>query len=297
MPIEITTPPARLVHGRRDLPGLAEARWRTGRRRRAAVHAGERQGRAGCGIHRQRHPQHRARCAKAWRARQGRARARLPARGRGDAAGSRCACGRRRPRACRCTPTQPLPHRSRANIFRQENRCPPPLFPRAPGHAVPQSNWHVDLATLEPTGKGGRIRERDVLAAATGKPMPLAVPEAPMQRSRRQPHAPHHRRADDVQRAEHRSGHPHLPLRCDPVGGVAPAAQIRGRLRPRPGRPVLHRHHRQTHGKRPADSPHARGPLGWRPRSAAHAHPHRHRRGHGRGPARAGDPRCAAGFA
>jgi pyruvate dehydrogenase E2 component (dihydrolipoamide acetyltransferase) len=64
----------------------------------------------------------------------------------------------------------------------------PPGKP-APSAAVPASprarraakQRDVDLATLEPTGTGGRIRERDVLAAAAaGKPMP-PIPDASMQ--------------------------------------------------------------------------------------------------------------------
>lgn len=48
-----------------------------------------------------------------------------------------------------------------------KSRTEAPASPRARRAA---KTHHVDLATLAPTGKGGRIRERDVLAAATAVP-------------------------------------------------------------------------------------------------------------------------------
>lgn len=57
----------------------------------------------------------------------------------------------------------------------------PPASPRARRAA---KTHHVDLSTLAPTGKGGRIRERDVLAAST-KPMPTSMREVPITTMRR----------------------------------------------------------------------------------------------------------------
>lgn len=56
-----------------------------------------------------------------------------------------------------------------------------PASPRARRAA---KTHHVELATLAPTGKGGRIRERDVLAAST-KPTPTSMREVPVTTMRR----------------------------------------------------------------------------------------------------------------
>ena len=51
-----------------------------------------------------------------------------------------------------------------------------PVSPRAARRAVQEG---VDLRAVQGTGKGGRIRESDVLAAMTGKPSPAAVAPSP----------------------------------------------------------------------------------------------------------------------
>lgn len=57
-------------------------------------------------------------------------------------------------------------------------------FPSSPRARRAAKTHHVDLSTLAPTGKGGRIRERDVLAAST-KPIPTSTREVPITTMRR----------------------------------------------------------------------------------------------------------------
>lgn len=58
------------------------------------------------------------------------------------------------------------------------------LTPASPRARRAAREHHVDLTTLSPTGKGGRIRERDVLAAASG-PTPASMREVPTTAMRR----------------------------------------------------------------------------------------------------------------
>ncbi|MFN0075549.1 MAG: dihydrolipoamide acetyltransferase family protein [Prosthecobacter sp.] len=62
-----------------------------------------------------------------------------------------------------------------------KSRTETPASPRARRAAKAHQ---VELSTLGPTGKGGRIRERDVLAAST-KPMPTSMREVPITTMRR----------------------------------------------------------------------------------------------------------------
>lgn len=57
-------------------------------------------------------------------------------------------------------------------------------FPSSPRARRAAKELRVDLATLDPTGKGGRIRERDVLAAST-KPTPATMRVVPISTMRR----------------------------------------------------------------------------------------------------------------
>lgn len=71
------------------------------------------------------------------------------------------------------------------SVDRPQSATPPvPASPRARRAARELS---VDLAGLQPTGRGGRIRERDVLAASAATPDPTAtmheVPLTPMRRT------------------------------------------------------------------------------------------------------------------
>lgn len=62
-----------------------------------------------------------------------------------------------------------------------EAKTQTPASPRARRAA---KTHHVELSTLAPTGKGGRIRERDVLVAST-KPTPTSMREVPITAMRR----------------------------------------------------------------------------------------------------------------
>lgn len=62
-----------------------------------------------------------------------------------------------------------------------KTRTETPASPRARRAA---REHHVDLSSLSPTGKGGRIRERDVLSAASG-PTPASMREVPITATRR----------------------------------------------------------------------------------------------------------------
>jgi pyruvate dehydrogenase E2 component (dihydrolipoamide acetyltransferase) len=70
---------------------------------------------------------------------------------------------------------------SPATILPTKSRTETPASPRARRAA---KEHRVDLATLAPTGNGGRIRERDVLAAST-KPTPTSMREVPITTMRR----------------------------------------------------------------------------------------------------------------
>lgn len=58
-------------------------------------------------------------------------------------------------------------------------------FPSSPRARRAAKERHVDLSTLSPTGKGGRIRERDVLAAITSPPIATGFKKVPLTSMRR----------------------------------------------------------------------------------------------------------------
>lgn len=70
-------------------------------------------------------------------------------------------------------------------------RIPSPSISRTGASASPRAKraantHHVDLSTLQPTGRGGRIRERDVLAASAQSPAtPSSMREVPITTMRR----------------------------------------------------------------------------------------------------------------
>lgn len=73
------------------------------------------------------------------------------------------------------------------------NASPSARLPESAGDSVPASprarcaarQHHVDLSTLSPTGQGGRIRERDVLAAAAATPSAGGFKKVPLTPKRR----------------------------------------------------------------------------------------------------------------
>ena len=92
---------------------------------------------------------------------------------------------------CHFAESGPSDRRSRANRVIQSQSAGLPKsagrsFPASPRARRAARQKKVDLSTLQPTGQGGRIRERDVLAAATSTPPTTGfkkVPLTPMRRT------------------------------------------------------------------------------------------------------------------
>ncbi len=78
----------------------------------------------------------------------------------------------------------PAPYQPSATILRQSGESP--VIPASPRARRAAKDLHIDLSTLQPSGRGGRIRERDVLAAATYDPSKIemqSIPLTPMRRT------------------------------------------------------------------------------------------------------------------
>ncbi|MBU6303451.1 MAG: 2-oxo acid dehydrogenase subunit E2 [Verrucomicrobia bacterium] len=96
------------------------------------------------------------------------------------------------PQAADPAPAQPKPPAATPPLQTSATLVPeassaPSFVPASPRARRAAREQRVDLATLQPSGRGGRIRERDVLAAA-GAPVPAiveptALPLTPMRRT------------------------------------------------------------------------------------------------------------------